>query len=215
MEATKHCKDAVASPPQQRANCKTEPISQQESRPTSNTSGETFKRRLSAQIAHSTVSIELGRDGLVISLREAGILRLRQRESRDPKLRQRCARLRSLLRALATMCGLRATPIPCRSITPSLIRTGSSPRPAQRALRAAADRCTPSPRNNSRRRICGVPSHRQQRHCRGAGRKSAGRPRGDAARRSRNFSARHCRKQDRMAQDCRPVNRLLMSLPAP
>ena len=31
-----------------------------------------LQRRLSAQIAHSTVSIELGRDGLVISLREAG-----------------------------------------------------------------------------------------------------------------------------------------------
>lgn len=31
-----------------------------------------LKRRLSVQIAHSTVSIELDRDGLVISLREAG-----------------------------------------------------------------------------------------------------------------------------------------------
>jgi chemotaxis protein MotB len=31
-----------------------------------------LERRLSAQIAHSTVSIELSRDGLVISLREAG-----------------------------------------------------------------------------------------------------------------------------------------------
>ena len=31
-----------------------------------------LQRRLAAQIAHSTISIELGRDGLVISLREAG-----------------------------------------------------------------------------------------------------------------------------------------------
>jgi chemotaxis protein MotB len=31
-----------------------------------------LQRRLSAQIAHSSVSIDLGRDGLVISLREAG-----------------------------------------------------------------------------------------------------------------------------------------------
>jgi chemotaxis protein MotB len=34
-----------------------------------------LQRRLSAQITHSTVSIELGRDGLIISLREAGFFK--------------------------------------------------------------------------------------------------------------------------------------------
>ena len=87
------------------------------------------------QVAAHTVSIEMGRDGLVISLREAGFFDSGSARSQAggaadaaPDRRQRWA-------ARPTICASRATPTMCPSTPRSSTPTGSSPRRAPRTLR--------------------------------------------------------------------------------
>jgi hypothetical protein len=91
-----------------------------------------WSRRSPTRSPQHTVSIQMGRDGLVISLREAGFF---DSGSATPSPRRcpRCARSPLRWAARPTTCASRATPTTFPSTPPNSIPTGSSPRPAPRA----------------------------------------------------------------------------------
>ncbi len=95
-----------------------------------------MQQTLSNEVATHTVSIQMGRDGLVISLREAGFfLRFGH-----PQTRIRChaETARRITRPqTTTTCASRATPTTYPSTPPNLIPTGSSHRLAPLESRAS------------------------------------------------------------------------------
>jgi chemotaxis protein MotB len=95
------------------------------------------QQTLSNQVAQHTVSIQMGRDGLVISLREAGFFDSGSATPKPetlPTLRQIAARSGRT----PTTCASRATPTTSPSTPPNSIPTGSSPRPAPPASPASS-----------------------------------------------------------------------------
>ncbi len=89
-----------------------------------------LEQKLSNQVATHTVSMKMGRDGLVISLREAGFF---ASGSATPKPQTRITLQRDRRRSWdtrPTICASRATPTISPSILPPLIPIGNSPRPA-------------------------------------------------------------------------------------
>ena len=99
-----------------------------------------LEQALSNQIAQHTVSIQMGRDGLVISLREAGFFDSGS-ATPQPDTLTRCARSPTRWAARPMTCALRATPTTSPSTTPNLTPTGSSRRHGLRGSRACFSIC--------------------------------------------------------------------------
>ena len=93
---------------------------------------------LSNQVANHSISLEMGRDGLVISLREAGFFDSGSAVAQAAGPAHAAPDCRQAGRHCLTICASKATPTMCPSTTPSSTPTGSSPRPGPRASRGSS-----------------------------------------------------------------------------
>ena len=99
-----------------------------------------LEQRLSNQVATHTVSMKMGRDGLVISLREAGFFASGSATPKPETLLTLQPDRRINWATRPTICASRATPIISPSILPPLTPIGSSPRLAPPASPGSSSR---------------------------------------------------------------------------